>query len=490
MNRQYIGARYVPKFAEPVEWDNLRSYEPLTIVTYAGTSYTSKKPVPVGIDLNNTDYWAVTGNYNEQVEEYRNETLKIKDKLTYVLFEEFGAVGNGATDDTKAIKDCIAYAKTNNCIISSKNKTYLISEDITFSNVKAIDLGVLLCLDCKVIIQDASIVKYFTIKNGPLIVDSYYSEVSNFTIKDYDGICLSFQSTSELVDNVVGFDGVHDFMIDNYKLHSKNAVGINCNNNDMKIRNGVIVNCNTGVIYDGGNILLDKIHMWINGYVDFNTSIAFDIRRTGFRIQNCTIDTYCNIFKMKSEYLQGIVNGMNIIHNTTLKPNVNINFINQKYCTILGNITFVMSYWSKNNVTLKLFDNAKCKMNFIDGNPSDNYRLTQSQLTSSYGGTINTSNNITVSGDIVWVDLNITYEGSGMPYGNTDTINFNDLIVGYRIKFSGYVMATYTDNELSTFTNGLALAYIENGNLKITHAYTTSLNLKRIHIQIPMKLLP
>ena len=25
--RQYIGARYVPVFADPVEWDNVRQYE-------------------------------------------------------------------------------------------------------------------------------------------------------------------------------------------------------------------------------------------------------------------------------------------------------------------------------------------------------------------------------------------------------------------------------------------------------------------------------
>ena len=43
MNRQYIGARYVPKFAEPVEWDSTRSYEALTIVTHNNHSYTSKK---------------------------------------------------------------------------------------------------------------------------------------------------------------------------------------------------------------------------------------------------------------------------------------------------------------------------------------------------------------------------------------------------------------------------------------------------------------
>ena len=66
-NNIYIGNRYVPIFADPVEWDSLRSYDALMIVTYLGTSYTSKKPVPVGIPLSNKEYWVVTGNYNAQV---------------------------------------------------------------------------------------------------------------------------------------------------------------------------------------------------------------------------------------------------------------------------------------------------------------------------------------------------------------------------------------------------------------------------------------
>ena len=53
--RQYIGARYVPKFATPTEWNNSLSYEGLTIVTHLGNSFTSKKPVPAGIVSINQD---------------------------------------------------------------------------------------------------------------------------------------------------------------------------------------------------------------------------------------------------------------------------------------------------------------------------------------------------------------------------------------------------------------------------------------------------
>lgn len=78
----YVGARYVPKFANPIEWDTERGYESLTIVTYKGESYTSKCPVPPGIDIKNERYWALTGAYNAQVEEYKNQVKDLSQQVT------------------------------------------------------------------------------------------------------------------------------------------------------------------------------------------------------------------------------------------------------------------------------------------------------------------------------------------------------------------------------------------------------------------------
>lgn len=102
MTRQYIGARYVPKFFEnettgDSSWLAGVSYEALTIVTYNGNSYTSKKPVPssVGAPNTNSEYWVETGNYNAQIEEVQeninvvNENIeKVNDKINQ-LFKNF-----------------------------------------------------------------------------------------------------------------------------------------------------------------------------------------------------------------------------------------------------------------------------------------------------------------------------------------------------------------------------------------------------------------
>lgn len=79
--KQYIGARYVPLFADPIEWDKTKTYEPLTIVYHGGNSYTSRQYVPADIELTNESYWALTGNYNAQVEQYRKDTATVKTGL-------------------------------------------------------------------------------------------------------------------------------------------------------------------------------------------------------------------------------------------------------------------------------------------------------------------------------------------------------------------------------------------------------------------------
>lgn len=78
---EYTGMRYVPVFADPPEWSSANSYEPLEIVIHEGNSYTSKTFVPVGIDISDPRYWVLTGNYNAQVEQYRQEVLKFDGRI-------------------------------------------------------------------------------------------------------------------------------------------------------------------------------------------------------------------------------------------------------------------------------------------------------------------------------------------------------------------------------------------------------------------------
>lgn len=113
----YVGHRYVPKIMD--EWDKSISYEGLSIVTYQGGSYTSKKYVPKGIDINNTEYWTMTGNYNAQVEQYRQEVKNLQ---------------NSVSNDLLTLNEAIS--DTNKIIDDVKNKNNEVSLNIKYLGVK------------------------------------------------------------------------------------------------------------------------------------------------------------------------------------------------------------------------------------------------------------------------------------------------------------------------------------------------------------------
>lgn len=126
-HRQYIGARYVPIFGrkdeESIEWDNTAPYEPLTVVLHQGNSYTSRQFVPTGIDILNQDFWANTGNFNAQLEQYRQEVLafdqRIKDNAQAIVDEGI----NRANADT-ALQDQITEIHNSSMYVTPEDFNY------------------------------------------------------------------------------------------------------------------------------------------------------------------------------------------------------------------------------------------------------------------------------------------------------------------------------------------------------------------------------
>lgn len=116
MEKQYIGARYVPILGGA--WDNQKSYEALTIVQANNNSYTSKKPVPPGIDITNTEYWVITGNFNGQVEEYRQEVVQLSARVDQVEQDSTAAEENlqNQIDELKTGVGASVNLKNANCL--------------------------------------------------------------------------------------------------------------------------------------------------------------------------------------------------------------------------------------------------------------------------------------------------------------------------------------------------------------------------------------
>lgn len=115
----YVGARYVPLFANPIEWDESKTYEPLTIVTHQGNSYTSKTFVPANTQITDTTYWALTGNYNAQVEQYRQEVLDLTPYANLIKEQLYGKniLIIGSSNETETPN----YPGVNNWTVELKN---------------------------------------------------------------------------------------------------------------------------------------------------------------------------------------------------------------------------------------------------------------------------------------------------------------------------------------------------------------------------------
>ena len=256
----YVGHRYVPKIFG--EWDKQNEYEGLSIVTHQGASYTSKKRVPVGIDILNDEFWVVTGNYDAQVEYYRQETQRVaKDLLlkadqTYVD-TELGKKSDKTYVDTElGKKSDKTYVDTE--LGKKSDKTYVDNElNERFINIKS--LGAENNTDVTDILKNA-------IEMATLSSKGVYIPKGDFNITEMN-------------------------VLDNVELYGSGTLKLIGNSEQpVQIQNNVIIN--------GINFIGNKSTQDIN-------QIFMKIEGTNVKILNCMFkDFYDKIiyFDRKSDY--------------------------------------------------------------------------------------------------------------------------------------------------------------------------------------------
>ena len=283
---RYVGHRYVPKIFG--EWDKQNDYEGLSIVTHQGASYTSKKRVPVGIDILNDEFWVVTGNYDAQVEYYRQETervakdLLLKSDKTYVD-TELGKKSDKTYVDTELGK------KANQTYVDTElgkkaNQTYVDTElNERFINIKS--LGAENNTDVTTILKQA-------IEMATLSSKGVYVPKGNFNITEMN-------------------------VLDNVELYGSGSLHLIGNSDQpVKIKNNVIIN---GINFIGNKSTQDinQIFMKIEGthvkiincmFKDFYDKIIYFDRRSDYgTVSRCTftdngIVGNCNAISISSSF--------------------------------------------------------------------------------------------------------------------------------------------------------------------------------------------
>ena len=91
----------------------------MTVVSYQGNSFTSRQAVPAGIDITNETYWAQTGNYNAQIETYRQEVQTfdsridaLEDALPISQFDSTDTVNAAISAETSARQTAVSNEAT------------------------------------------------------------------------------------------------------------------------------------------------------------------------------------------------------------------------------------------------------------------------------------------------------------------------------------------------------------------------------------------
>ena len=146
--RQYIGARYVPKFYQnsvdgSAQWEPNVVYEPLMYVTLTnGHMYLSRKQVPatVGSPADNIDYWLDVANYNGYISELQAEIDDINN-VKIPAVQESIAGKQDATDNNLATTDKTVVGAINevNTTVQNMGTTLAGKQDATDNNLTTTD---------------------------------------------------------------------------------------------------------------------------------------------------------------------------------------------------------------------------------------------------------------------------------------------------------------------------------------------------------------
>ena len=223
-----------------------------------------------------------------------------------VNVKQFGAKGDGTTDDTQALRDAIAYAKTNNLTVTSpKDAIYLIKNELDVSNTNFDFNHATIKTDVATDMLVVNTVNYYTyIKNVTLDMNSiaqkgidiingrkcYIEDVNLVNVTTYG---IYYASGYEIYTNNVNITGT---------ALGTSSIGIYCGSSDSYWDNIVIIDLHTA-IYQGNNSLnfFNNIHAWLlsSALVADSAMFKFDTSLKAV-LNNCYSDTYFYTFYIQN----------------------------------------------------------------------------------------------------------------------------------------------------------------------------------------------
>lgn len=268
-----------------------------------------------------------------------NRTVNIEN--VYVTPEEFGAVGNGTTNDSSAFNACIAKANETGKYVLLSNKTYLISNTLTnISNTNIIGINATIILGNKTFTKQivncvfSNITFKRTVGSDLPLTENFYS--SQFKHCNFVDINSLFNNISPRINTL------EHLLLDECNLQNTQLIVAT---NQF---NGVVYSINKTLFYydEDYKQRTSIIRGYIGGKFIFNNCTFSKFEPNGiielfgsldnFEFNNCYIHTYDNA-------------------NTFILPNISsvekqqITFNN---CDISNNNKYLVNVFSANNTVL------------------------------------------------------------------------------------------------------------------------------------------
>lgn len=259
----------------------------------------------------------------------------------FLLPENFGAVGDGVTDDSRAFTECFGSANANHKYILLSNKTYLITNTLTnISNTNIIGINATIILDNNTFTKQivncvfSNITfKRTVISNLPLTENFYSSQFKYCNFVDINYLFNNISPKSNTVEHL---------LLDECSLQNTQLISA------INEFNGVVYSINKTLFYydEDYKQRTTIIAGYIGGKFIFNNCTFSKFEPDGtielfgsldnFEFNNCYINTYDNA-------------------NTFILPNISsvekqqITFNN---CDISNNNKYLVNVFSTNNTVL------------------------------------------------------------------------------------------------------------------------------------------
>lgn len=307
----------------------------------------------------------------ENLDGVNSQFKDVANKKIYITPEDFGAKGDGITDDTVALQNAINEAQSQNIPIRSKYKTYLISASIIITNKIDLDFS------NSILTSNTNINNIIDVASG----QNHYSQIKNLTIdcnniENLNGFNISHAEKLEINHLIVKnctkscykIDSGYEVFMSNSHLNGvgESSIGLNINTSDCNYTDIILIDCFTGIFSNNTNNYYTRIHGWIKENTLLNSTFI-NINNGNIFIKDCYSDTY-----YKTMYVNNpaniVINGLNVYYFDSDKVN-NEYKINNPYVFYFNETTCNSSnseFITLNNSIIKGSDNFNLNLSNLD----------------------------------------------------------------------------------------------------------------------------